>query len=45
MEMTKVSAETLNIERVNILRLSDDSEQLECSSLYLKSKNLHTVAG
>ena len=44
MEMTKVSAETLNVERVSIWRLSDDKEQLECLSLYLKSKNLHTVA-
>ncbi len=44
MEMTKVSAETLDVERVSIWRLSDDKEQLECLSLYLKSKNLHTVA-
>ncbi len=44
MEMTKVSAETLNVERVSIWRLSDDREQLECLSLYLKSKNLHAVA-
>lgn len=44
MEVTKVSAETLNMERVSIWRLSDDREQLECLSLYLKSKNLHTVA-
>ena len=44
MEMTKVSAETLNVERVSIWRLSEDKEQLECLSLYLKSKNLHTVA-
>ena len=44
MEMTKISAETLDVERVSIWRLSDDKEQLECLSLYLKSKNLHTVA-
>lgn len=44
MEVTKVSAETLNVERVSIWRLSDDREQLEYLSLYLKSKNLHTVA-
>ena len=36
MEMTKVSAETLNVERVSIWRLNDDSKQLECLSLYLK---------
>lgn len=44
MEMTKVSAETLDVERVSIWRLSDDREQLECLSLYLKSKNLRAVA-
>ena len=44
MEMTKVSAETLDVERVGIWRLSDDKAQLECLSLYLKSKNLHTFA-
>ena len=38
MEMTKVSAETLNVECVSIWRLSDDKEQLECLSLYLKSE-------
>ena len=43
-EITQVSAETLDVERVSIWLFSDDNQQLECMDLYLKSKNLHTIA-
>jgi PAS domain S-box-containing protein len=43
-EIAKISAETLNVERVSIWLFSDDNQQLECMDLYLKSKNLHTIA-
>jgi PAS domain S-box-containing protein len=43
-EITQISAETLGVERVSIWLFSDDNQQLECMDLYLKSKNLHTIA-
>jgi PAS domain S-box-containing protein len=43
-EITQISAETLGVERVSIWLFSDDNQQLECVDLYLKSKNLHTIA-
>lgn len=42
-EITKISAETLDVERVSIWLFNQDKTQLECMDLYLKSKNLHTV--
>jgi PAS domain S-box-containing protein len=42
-EIAKVSAETLNVERVSVWLFGDDNQQLECMDLYLKSKNLHTI--
>lgn len=41
-EIAKISAETLNVERVSVWLFSEDCKQLECVDLYLKSKNLHT---
>ena len=43
-EITQVSAETLGIERVSVWLFSDNKAQLDCMSLYLQSKNLHTIA-
>ncbi len=43
-EIAKISAETLDVERVAIWIFSNNNQQLECMDLYLKSKNLHTVA-
>jgi PAS domain S-box-containing protein len=43
-EITQISAETLCVERVSIWLFSHDNQQLECMDLYLKSKNLHTIA-
>ena len=43
-EITQVSAETLNVERVSIWLLDSDKQMLECVDLYLKTKSLHTTA-
>lgn len=43
-EIAQVSAEALDVERVSIWRFSQDGKQLECLSLYIKSKNMHTVS-
>ena len=43
-EITQVSAEILNVERVSIWLLDDDHQMLECVDLYLKTKYLHTTA-
>ena len=43
-EIVQVSAEALDVERVSIWRFSEDSKQLECLSLYIKSKNMHTTS-
>jgi PAS domain S-box-containing protein len=43
-EITQLSAETLDVERVSIWLFSNDNQQLECMDLYIKSKNLHTIA-
>ena len=43
-EIAQVSAEALDVERVSIWRFSDDAKHLECLSLYIKSKNQHTVS-
>jgi PAS domain S-box-containing protein len=42
-EIVEVSAETLDVERVSIWLSSDDGNQLECRTLYLKSQNSHTL--
>lgn len=44
-DIAVISAETLNVERVGIWLLSEDKLRLECTDLYLKSQNLHTVVG
>jgi PAS domain S-box-containing protein len=41
-EIAKISAETLNVERVGVWLFSEDGTRLECVDLYLKSKKLHT---
>lgn len=41
-EIAKVSAETLDVERVGVWLFSEDDKRLECVDLYLKSSNLHT---
>ena len=43
-EIVQVSAEALDVDRVSIWRFSEDAKQLECLSLYIKSKNMHTVS-
>jgi PAS domain-containing protein len=43
-EIAKISAQTLEVERVGIWLYSIDNQQLECVDLYIKSKNLHTIA-
>jgi PAS domain S-box-containing protein len=43
-EIAKISAETLDVERVGVWMFSEDDKRLECVDLYLKSKNLHTNA-
>ena len=43
-EIAQVSAEALDVERVSIWRFSQDCKQLECLTLYCKSKNVHTVS-
>ena len=43
-QITKVSAEALNVERVGIWLFNDDKTELECVDLYLKSKNSHSAA-
>ena len=41
-EIAKISAETLDVERVGVWLFSEDDKRLECADLYLKSSNLHT---
>ena len=41
-EIAKISAETLDVERVGVWMFSKDDKRLECVDLYLKSKKLHT---
>lgn len=41
-EIAKISAETLDVERVGVWLFSEDDKRLECVDLYLKSKKLHT---
>ncbi len=41
-EIAKISAETLDVERVGVWMFSEDDKRLVCVDLYLKSKNLHT---
>ena len=43
-EITEISAKTLDVERVGIWLFSHNKQQLECVDLYLRSKNLHTIA-
>ncbi|MES2499407.1 MAG: PAS domain S-box protein [Pseudomonadota bacterium] len=43
-EIVQVSAQALDVERVSIWRFNQDSTQLECLSLYIKSQNMHTVS-
>jgi PAS domain S-box-containing protein len=43
-EIAKISAETLDVERVGVWMFSEDDKRLEGVDLYLKSKNLHTNA-
>ena len=38
-EITKISAETIKVERVSVWLFNADNTQLECMDLYLKSKN------
>lgn len=42
-EIVEVSAETLKVERVSLWLISDDSEQLECRTLYSRSQNVHKI--
>ncbi|MDI1310257.1 MAG: transporter substrate-binding domain-containing protein [Methylotenera sp.] len=40
-EITQVSAETLNVERVSIWLFDSSHQMLECADLFLKTNNIH----